>query len=95
MDKKLVPKYFKSYNILFHTFQAYRCINNNDNNNNNNNNNNNKIIKNFYSALSRCDKKCFTKISHKIKMLKLVNCNNTKDNFLWGPEKVNFKFHRN
>ena len=22
-------------------------------------------------------------------------CNNTKDNFLWEPKKMNFKFHRN
>ena len=21
-------------------------------------------------------------------------CNNTKENFLWGPEKINFKFHK-
>ena len=25
----------------------------------------------------------------------LLNCNNTKDNFLQEPEKINFKFHRN
>ena len=25
----------------------------------------------------------------------LLNCNNTKDNFLHEPEKINFKFHRN
>ena len=25
----------------------------------------------------------------------LVICNNTKDNFLQEPEKINFKFHKN
>ena len=25
----------------------------------------------------------------------LVTCNNTKENFLWKPEKINVKFHKN
>ena len=25
----------------------------------------------------------------------IVICNNTKDNFLWEPQKMNFKFHGN
>ena len=27
--------------------------------------------------------------------MQLVICNNTKDNFLQEPEKINFKFHKN
>ena len=25
----------------------------------------------------------------------IVICNNTKENFLWEPEKINVKFHKN
>ena len=27
--------------------------------------------------------------------MRLVICNNTKENFLWEPKKINVKFHKN